>query len=478
MSKGTKILSEICSFFSEKRQSQLLSTLSGLVESLNLDSRILGGNKHHNCKLSNLQIFHILVMLPFFGVLGFSHYGESALHKMFSGKKDLLYSFMSQDCIDWRHILYRIACKLIGGICIRTDYKQSDLPTVLIADDTDLPKTGFHIEAIGKVFSHVHQRSILGFKALMLCWSDGRSQFMLDFSLHGEKGKKEGKEQGLTAKQRQSRFSKERSKDSHAANRKEEYFVSKCDRLIQMVRTAIQRKIPFEYLLVDSWFTNTGLVDFVCRCHKKFHLLGMAKMGNTKYQSKWGELAAKSLITKLKTRKEVRYCRSLRCHYAITDVVLGKRKVRLIFCRQGKAQSWKLLLTTNTSLEFKNAYRIYAMRWTIEVFFSDGKRHLNLADCSCRNFTSQIAHISMVVVRYNLMAYIKRFHDYETIGALFKEIHLGVKELTVVECIWETIIEVIAVIAEMFSLDDEQLLSQIMSDNRRLQAMKALAQTA
>lgn len=84
---------------------------------------------------------------------------------------------MAQDTTDWRHILYRIAYKLISGVCIRTDYKKNDLPTVLIADDSDLPKTGFHIEAIGKVFS-----------------------------LHGEKGKKEGKEQGLTAKQRQVRI--------------------------------------------------------------------------------------------------------------------------------------------------------------------------------------------------------------------------------------------------------------------------------
>lgn len=84
----------------------------------------------------------------------------------------------------------------------------------------------------------------------------------------------------------------------------------------------------------------------------------------------------------------------------------------------------------------------------------------------------------MVIVRYNLMAYIKRFHDYETIGALFKEIHLGVKELTVVEYLWETIVEVVAVVADMFSLDDEQVMSQILSDNPRFQAMRELAKTA
>jgi hypothetical protein len=69
------------------------------------------------------------------------------------------------------------------------------------------------------------------------------------------------------------------------------------------------------------------------------------------------------------------------------------------------------------------AYEIYAMRWAVEVFFSDAKRLLGLADCSARNFSSQIAHISLVMIRYNLMAIIKRTHDYDTIGGLFNDCH-------------------------------------------------------
>ena len=83
---------------------------------------------------------------------------------------------------------------------------------------------------------------------------------------------------------------------------------------------------PFDYLLVDSWFTCTELVDFVYRRHKKFHLLGMAKMGNTKYMTTdWGELSAKAIITKLKAKKGVKYSRHYRCHYAEIEVMLGKR---------------------------------------------------------------------------------------------------------------------------------------------------------
>ena len=63
----------------------------------------------------------------------------SVLGRMFSGKKNLFYDFMSQDNVDWRKVLYHIVRKMIDGITIRADHKESDLPSVLIVDDTNLP---------------------------------------------------------------------------------------------------------------------------------------------------------------------------------------------------------------------------------------------------------------------------------------------------------------------------------------------------
>ena len=473
------IPSEIRNFFSEKRCSVIMNAFMHLLENVNLDCRSLGGIKRDNCQLTNLQVFQILVLLPFFAIKGFSHYDSSVLNRMFGGKKDVLYSFASQDNINWRKIIYRITIWLMTKVIVRSDHKKSNLPRVLIADDTDLPKTGMHMESIGKIFSHVHQKCILGYKALMLCWSDARTQFVLDFSLHGEKGKVEGKEQGLTSGQRGQRYKRERDKDSHVAKRKEEYFMSKGAKLLEMVKTAIRYKIPFEYLLVDSWFTCTELVDFVCRSHKKFHLLGMAKMGNTKYKTaQWGEMSAKAIINKLKATKKVRYSRRYRCHYAEIEVLLGKHSVKLFFCKRGKKETWKVLLTTDLSIGFIRAYEIYSMRWSIEVFFSDSKRILGLARCSSRDFSAQIAHVSLVIIRYNLLASIKRTYDYDTIGGLFGDMYLGVQELTVVEKIWAIILEVIAVVAELIDADSDELIMQVIENDKRLAALKAYAQTA
>lgn len=71
----------------------------------------------------------------------------------------------------------------------------------------------------------------------------------------------------------------------------------------------------------------------------------------------------------------------------------------------------KNIAATNVKLDFLRAYEIYAMRWAIEVFFADSKRLFNLAGCSARDFASQIAHVSLVMIRYNLLASVKRSLD-------------------------------------------------------------------
>ena len=73
---------------------------------------------------------------------------------MFGGKKDVLYSYLSQDDINWRKVIYHIIYWLLMKVTMRNDHKKSKLPTVLIADDTDLPKAGFHMEAIGKLLNN------------------------------------------------------------------------------------------------------------------------------------------------------------------------------------------------------------------------------------------------------------------------------------------------------------------------------------
>ena len=76
--------------------------------------------------------------------------------------------------------------------------------------------------------------------------------------------------------------------------------------------------------------------------------------------------------------------------------------------------------STDTRLDFFEAYRIYSMRWAIEVCFSEMKGLLRLGKCQCRNFSSQIASISLTLMQYNILSPHQEVCEaYETIGGLF-----------------------------------------------------------
>ena len=143
--------------------------------------------------------------------------------------------------------------QLITRLSVRTDSKKSGKPVCIVADDTDLPKTGKHMELMGRVHSHVLGISRLGFKGLFLARTDGKTQTMLR----------------------------------------------------NMITHVIKKGQRFDYLLIDSWFTCKELVHYIKRRHFVCHLLGMIKMGKTKYHTEqYGDLTAKGCIDKLKRVKK------------------------------------------------------------------------------------------------------------------------------------------------------------------------------
>lgn len=178
--------------------------------------------------------------------------------------------------------------------------------------------------------------------------SDGVSQLFLDFSLHGEEGKDKQKVQGLTAKQRKARYTEDHEGQA-VKERVDEYLMKKTDKAIDMVKYAIKRGVRFDYLLVDSWFTNTKLVRFISSRHIKCHLLGMIKLGKTNYETKHGKMNAKQIIKHLQKEKACKHNKILRCTYCTMDVKLDGVPVRLFFCKRGRKGNWNGLLTTDLS---------------------------------------------------------------------------------------------------------------------------------
>ena len=461
--ESTNIFSEISTFFRKNDDDKAIRTIMDVAKHLKLSAKTLDMESRCNCKYTRLQVFELLLLFPLFMVKNAYRYTDSTLAKVVPCKKDVFYRFMENGSLDWRMILYRINRQLLGKILLRDESVKSKEPVCLIIDDTDLPKTGAKIEKMGRIFSHVTHASLLGFKALFLCRTDGKTQTVLDFSLHGEEGRRPEKPFGMTKKQRDNQYSKVREQDQAVNNRIGEYTQSKIQKAIDMVKHAISQGIRFDYLLADSWFTCTDIVKFIKSRHSCCHYLGMVKMAKTKYLFEKKLLSAKELIKLLSSRKAVKYSRSLHCYYAVADVELSGVRVRLFFCRRTKNADWNALLTTNYKLDFIEAYHIYSMRWSVEVFFKESKGLLGLGKSQSRDFAAQIASISVTVLQYNILSTVKRFEAYQTIGGLFNEATEGAIQLSVTDRIWGVLQELVRVIAETFETDDERVLDALIN---------------
>lgn len=467
--KFTTFLSEISTFFKNNDAHNAMNSITILLKGVKMSEKtLLGVASKNNTKYKLLHVFQILLLYPCFMIGNPYKYDSSPLFNLISCKKDVFYRFMASADINWRKLLYHINLQLWSKIRVRSDHK--DGTTCLIIDDTDYPKTGRQMENIGRIHSHLAHKSILGFKALFMCITDGTSQMLLDFSLLGEKGKKGN--YSMSNKELSRRFSKKRNEDAVLNERLNEYSMSKIELMISMIKRAIGKGVRFRYVLADSWFACGEIIKFIHSRHINCDYLGAIKVGekgNTKYHFKGLNMTAPALIKYLTKRGEKRYSRKLKCYYITADVRFVGVNVRLFFIRRSKNGAWSGLITTDIELDFFEAYKIYSQRWAIEVLFKETKGLLGLGKCQARNFASQIAATSIVALQYNLLSVVKRFNEYETMGQLFHQATKDSLELSITQRIWGAIQEVICAIADIFNLTDDQIYEVIINRSDELE---------
>ena len=70
---------------------------------------------------------------------------------------------------------------------------------------------------------------------------------------------------------------------------------------------------------------------------------------------------------------------------------------------------------------------------------------------------------------YNILSVIKRFHDYEKIGELFRASYKDAIKLTLSEQIWLIIIEIMSKLSLILDIDTELFMEYLLSVMRSLQ---------
>lgn len=456
--KGTKFY-EFRAYF--KEDSKAIGTIRDILDVFNYKS-VTGNIFSHKTKGHKpLDLFQVMIMFPFLSLNNVNGFIYSSYNQIINACKDSFYDLLSSSLVNWRLLLYNVV-KRFNHLTLDTPQEDGDNSNVkcFIADDSDIEKRGRKFEGISRIFNHVIGRHILGFKLLVLGFWDGKSFVPVDFSYHNEKGKK--KNYGLTSKQRKERFKKEREKASWGYKRKKELREKKTTNLLKMLRRAAKHRLLADYVLTDAWFCTQDFIENVRKIKNgMMHIISMCRMDKRKYEVEGSMMNAAAILQSKKAIKK--RSRSNKVYYIEVSATYKGIPIKLFFTRLTKRAKWRLIVTTDTSLSFNETYKIYQIRWTIEVFFKESKQYLGLGKCQSVDFDAQIAATTISFVQYIMLSLHKRYNTYESIGGLFKQFKINTQEAILVERIWAGVIELIShfIVELELPIELEELLEKI-----------------
>lgn len=441
--------SELSNFLSEK--STVCNDFLSLLDKFKLGQSLRKLKMEKEKCTSTLDLLKYLLIFRLFG-----QNIHQSLHHQFApfidGGRNQFYRFLTRPKMDWRRLLYRTAKSFFR--IVKENSTDTSLEKYFILDDTTIEKSGICMEGISRVFDHVAQKSVLGYKLLLLAITDTKSTLPLDFSLHAEEGKK--KNFGLTKKQLKDRFTKERVKDDCMKKRADELLKDKPVVAIEMLRRAVKYGCIAKYLLVDKWFFGENFIKEV-RSIKDgaIHIITLLRNKSTGFTVYGKRISANVLIQK-QERIGFKTCRQYKSIYARIKAEYKGVPVQLFIIRYGRSSMYEVMVTTDMKMSFKDTFERYQIRWNIEVLFYECKQHLELGKCQSTDLNAQIADCSLAFIGYTVISLHKRFSDYETFGELFRDIKEGLLELTFIERLLPIIAELLGKIARLFdsTLDD------------------------
>lgn len=408
-------------------------------------------------------IFTTLISLPFIGESTVNTMVNKSIRYFSQARKDVFYRLKNNADVCWRLILWMFANKFVK--IVQAKGEENGQLKCMVFDDTVLSKTGKAIEQISRVWDHVSQKAVLGFKLLVMGYWDGTSIIPVDFSLHRELGRNKEKPYGLKKREIRKQFKKRRAKGSAGLERVQESDMTKIESAIKMFWRAVRQGFKIDYVLMDSWFTCGAFINAVRRVkNQTVHLIGMYKIATTKFLYCDKHYTYSQLRNVI--RKEKR-CRKLRLYYKEAVVCYGNHTIKLFFSKQGKNGRWKTIVCTDTSLSFSKMIEVYQIRWTIEVFFQESKQLLGLGKCQSNDFDAQIADITITMIQHVLLSLRYRFDTYETKGKLFEQIKEEIVELRLNERLWGLFIELLRALEETFIEYDEQTILKNIFQNEK-----------
>jgi len=427
------------------------------------------------CRNAIIQILLFLKLASFKSVFEFV---KADIFKWLPFGKDVIYQVKNNPAINWRGNLLKQVFQTYKKLSLQPVRKYSDKPEDLpcyIIDDTDQFKTGRRIEFIGKIFSHVNfQGYRLGYKSLNLALWTGKILLHLDFTKHIELGKK--KNQGMSTKHLEQRFTKQRPTGSYGILRTKELLKKKTDTTVEMVKRAIRKGFKACYILSDSWFFCEKILKLAVET--KVDLISRAKFNNWKYRYKNKDYTLPEFTRKFRYLKQRAYDKKLNIYHVTLQASFKNIAIQIFLYKEKKNGSkWNALITSDLKLEATRAYKIYKNRWSIEVSFKELKQNLTYGKCQSNDFDAQIADSTLSLMAYNYLSLEKTVHQNESIGGLFAKVSQSWIKPNLMQEFWKQTYQLIEQLAQTLQIEFDKLLDICLNTNSFFKNIQKLTLT-
>ncbi|MFW2483248.1 transposase, partial [Aliarcobacter butzleri] len=326
-----------------------------------------------------------------------------------SFKKDVYYRLLANAHYNWRKLLSLSSLKILSLLHKVQDAK---LVRVLILDDTVEDKVGKNIEgSCDNLWSNKAKRKIRGVNVVSLNYSDGYSNFMLDFAIA----------MNNYARVKIEEFTNIIDHRTNAHKRRLESLKGKSQIAIEMIKRAVASGIYADYLLVDSWYSKPVFIETM----NELGLQVISRMVNNDriWNFTWEKKTLDGIYNKfkkLKTIKMGQYGKKIKFEYfgvIVEHKKAGKLKIVFIKTKENLIP----IVSTNLDLSDEEIIDIYKRRWDIEQGYKELREHFGFGKEENRIYEALIARITLSFFTYNVVSYINRIsNEPKTIGGLFK----------------------------------------------------------
>jgi DDE superfamily endonuclease len=324
----------------------------------------------------------------------------SELCQFLEGKISVLYDFLGREDINWRGLF----CELSQRVYRQQDKLGSPSECAFVVDDSSKARAGRKVEGTSCYFDHTEGRHRKGHQMLQLGLATEKGFLPLEAQLvMGQKAAVE--------KPKDKPFKDQRSSAARDMRRARE--TGKPQHFRDMLQRALRVGYRACYVLADAWFGSKENIQ--CALDHKLTAIFQMKRGNLKYDYRGQSYTATQLYVKLQRKmkplnRRARYKTAsiiVRLNLQ-TDTNLPDKWVdlRLVFSapvRTKATDTWVVFLCTDVTLSDAKILQVYALRWSIEVYFKELKQNLGFLKEQSGSYQFAYASVHLSAIRYVLL---------------------------------------------------------------------------